>query len=76
MEEGVPQPDIPVGLAKCKHFGIKNVVIEMDLNLPEIDYELFTMDKLCGFVRDKFAWIRDNLSRDSMIICNMRDFSR
>ena len=75
VENKVPLPDIPIGLIKCKRFGIKNVMFEMDLNFYKLDYEVFTMERLCEFARDKFAWVRENLGRDAMISINIRDFS-
>lgn len=73
--DGVPQPDISVGLKKCKHFGVNNVVLELDLMYYKIDYDKFDMKKLCDFMRVKIDWIRSNLSKDSMIFANIRDFS-
>lgn len=75
VKDGVPQPDIPIGLTKCKKFGITNVMLEFDLMWHSIDYETFTMDKLCEFLKEKIDWIRENLSKNALIFTNLRDFS-
>jgi len=71
----VPQPDISIGLIKCKRFGIRNVILEMDLMYYKIDYDTFNMRRLCYYLKDKIDWIRANISNDAMIITNIRDFS-
>ncbi|XP_033114910.1 uncharacterized protein LOC117115295 [Anneissia japonica] len=71
----VPQPDIPVGLKKCKQFGIKNVFLEFDLMYYKIDYEKMNMDEVCKYLKDKIDWIRANLSENSLVLINFRDFS-
>jgi len=76
LEDGIPQPDIPIGLTKCQHFGINNVVLEFDLMYYKIDYEEFDMDEICDYFMDKVEWIRANLSPKSLILINIRDFSQ
>ncbi|XP_033106326.1 uncharacterized protein LOC117108423 [Anneissia japonica] len=71
----VPQPDIPIGLQKCKQFGIHNVILEIDLVYYKIDYEKMNMDEVCKYLKDKIDWIRSNLSKDSLILLNFRDFT-
>lgn len=66
---------IPIGLLKCKEKKIRNVLLEFDMNSHLIDYELFNMEKLCGFFLDKVTWIRNNLEKGGKIMINMRDFS-
>ena len=75
VEDWVPLPDIPIGLQKCKKYGINNVMIEFDLMYHKIDYTKFNMDEVCKFIKGKIDWIRANLSPDSMIFVNFRDFS-
>jgi len=72
----IPQPDIPIGLTKCKQFGINNVVLEFDLMYYQIDYDTFNMHKICHYFIDKVNWIRTNLSPKSLILVNIRDFSQ
>jgi len=76
IEDEIPQPDIPIGLKKCKHFGINNVMLEFDLMYYKIDYDEFDMDEICWYFRDKVRWIRANLSPKSLILINIRDFSQ
>ena len=75
LEDGVPLPDIPVSLQKCKKFGIMNVMIEFDLMYHKVNYQKFDMDKLCKYIKVKVDWIRANLSPKSLIFLNIRDFS-
>ncbi|KAL5251003.1 hypothetical protein ACHWQZ_G016662 [Mnemiopsis leidyi] len=75
LEDGVPLPDIPVSLQKCKKFGIMNVMIEFDLMYHKVNYEKFDMDKLCRYIKERIDWIRANLSQKSLIFVNIRDFS-
>ena len=74
-KNGVPQDDIPIGLIKCKKFGIKNVMLEFDLVWHSVNYNVFTMPTLCQYLKSRIDWIRANLSKESMIFTNLRDFS-
>jgi len=76
IEDEIPQPDIPIGLKKCKQFGINNVMLEFDLMYYKIDYDEFDMDEICWYFWDKVQWIRANLSPKSLILVNIRDFSQ
>lgn len=76
VKDGIPQPDIPIGLKKCKKFGINNVFLEIDLIFYKIDYGKFDMDKICMYIKEKVKWIRANLSPTSLILLNFRDFSQ
>ena len=64
---------IPIGLLKMKELGINNAIIEADLVYNGIDYSVFNMDKMCALFSKWFKWIRKNLSKDSMILVNIRD---
>ena len=75
LEDGVPQSDIPVGLQKCKRFGIMNIMIEFDMMYHKVDYKKFDMGKLCKYIKERVDWIRANLSPKSLIFVNMRDFT-
>ena len=70
----VPEPDLSIGLIKCKKFGLQNVFLECDLSDFRIDYERFNMKKLCNYMKKKIDWVRSNLSEDGMIFINVRDF--
>lgn len=72
----VPHEDIiPVGLQKCKELGIHNIMMEFDLVYYGIDYKVFTMKKLCELMSKRIKWIRENISPNSRIFVNIRDFS-
>ena len=74
-EDKVPREDVPIGLLKMKEYGIKNVIMEIDLVYYGIDYNKFKAGNLCKLLSKRFKWIRDNLSPDSRIFVNVRDFS-
>jgi len=74
-ENKIPQPDLPIGLEKCKEFNIMNVFLEVDLNYYGINYDEFNMDELCKYTMNRVNYIRKNLSEKSLILINMRDFS-
>jgi len=76
IDDKIPQPDIPIGLTKCKQFGINNVVLEFDLMYYAIDYDEFDMEDICEYFMDKVKWIRCNLDSKSDILINIRDFSQ
>ena len=67
--------EIPIGLKKCKEFGIRNVVMELDLYYFDIDYLKFNVEKICELLSNRFKWIRENLSSVAKIFVNIRDFS-
>jgi len=75
IDGGVPNGDLPVGLEKMRQLGIHNLVMELDLVYYAIDYEKFTMPKLCDLVMKRLNWIRQHLSGTSRIFINIRDFS-
>lgn len=75
IKDGIPTDDIPIGMLKCKQYGIKNILLEVDFMYYKIDYEKFDMDKVCAYIKGQIDWVRQNLSKDSMIFINIRDFS-
>ena len=71
----VPQYEpIPIGMQKCKQFGVKHVVLEIDLMYYKVDFEIFTMNDVCNMIGNRIEWIRENLAKDSKIFVNFRDF--
>ena len=47
----VPQYEpIPIGMQKCKQFGVKHVVFEIDLIYYKVDFEMFTMTDVCNML--------------------------
>ena len=72
----IPDTDtIPVGLMKMKELGIRNPIIEVDLLNPDIDYEIFNVDRFTKFLSERMEWVRQNLASDSKIFFNFRDFA-
>ena len=65
---------IPIGLKKMKEFGIINAIVEMDVVYSGINYEKFKTDAINKLLSDRMRWIRENLSKDSRIFINLRDF--
>ena len=71
-ETKLPKEGIPIGLQKCKSLGIPNVILECDLaHCPE-DTK-FTHEKRCELFKERFDWIKKNLSPDAKILINLRD---
>ena len=66
--------EIPIGMLKCKDLGIKNTIIEVDLVYHTIDYTKFNARKVCELFSHRLQWIRKNLSEDSRVFVNLRDF--
>ncbi|KAJ7385893.1 hypothetical protein OS493_013929 [Desmophyllum pertusum] len=73
-KDGIPDAKtIPIGLLKMKEFGIKNVIIEMDLVYRGIDYKKFKVEAINDLLSERMAWIRKHLSQDSKVFVNLRD---
>jgi len=67
---------LPVSLVKCKQFGIPNVVFEMDLADPKVDWAgKFTMDDMCQLLLKRLNWCYENLSSKSKVLFSFRDFA-
>lgn len=74
IDNRIPDTDkIPVGMLKMKELGIKNAIIEADLVYNGIDYKAFKANQMCALFSKWFKWIRENLSKDSLILINLRD---
>merc|ERR1712048_308197 len=71
----VPINEIPIGLKKCKEFGLKNVIIEMDLMYFAVDYSKFPVEAQLAMLSSRLKWIKENLSQDARVFVNLRDFS-
>ena len=75
VKNGVPDTTtIPIGLAKMSKFGLKNPIFEIDLADSSVDYEKFTMEKLCDVLLQRMDWTLKNLSGEARIFINFRDF--
>ena len=77
IKNGQPDTDkIPVSLRKCKEFGIPNVLFELDLADPSIDWAgKFTVHDMCKLLKKWLNWVYDNLSPNAMVLWNIRDFA-
>ena len=74
-KDRVPITDVlPVGLEKCRKYGIRNVVLEMDLNYHGIDYQKFTLKHIKDLMRERLQWMKDNLGLRAKAFVNIRDF--
>eukprot|EP00111_Clytia_hemisphaerica_P012427 TCONS_00036470-protein len=73
--DGVPVDDLPIGLQKCKELNLPNPIIEIDLAYFAFDYEKWNLDKICELLDKRIKWTRENVSKDSKIYINFRDFS-
>ena len=65
---------VPIGFKKMKEYGIKHAIIEVDLVYGGIDYKKFLPEDINNLLSDRMRWVRENLSKDSRIIINLRDF--
>ena len=76
VEDEVPQElPIPIGMRKCKQFGVPNLIIELDLVYYKVDYTRFDASDICQLLKQRIDWIREHVSKDSMIFVNLRDVS-
>ena len=74
-KDGIPVDDLPIGLRKCKELNLPNPIIEIDLAYYSFDYENWTVEKICKLIDKRITWVRKELSEDSKIYINLRDFS-
>ena len=65
---------VPIGFKKMKEYGIKHAIIEVDLVYAGIDYKKFLPEDINNLLSDRMRWVRENLSKDSRIFINLRDF--
>ncbi|XP_064402058.1 uncharacterized protein LOC135347879 [Halichondria panicea] len=70
----IDRETIPVGLAKMKKHGLKNPIIEFDLADKSIDWESCSVKDICELIMKWIEWSHTNLSKDSKIFVNFRDF--
>ena len=65
---------VPIGLQKMKEYGIRHPIIEVDLVHSGIDYKKFLCEDINKLLSHQMRWVRENLSKDSRIFINLRDF--
>ena len=67
---------LPVSLKKCKKFGIPNILFEMDLADPNVDWvKKFTIQDMCQLLEQRLNWCYQNLSPKSKVLFSFRDFA-
>ena len=75
VKDGIPDTkSTPVGLVKMKALGLINPIIEIDLAINSINWDVFTVQDMCQLLRAKMEWSRKWLSPDTKIMVNLRDF--
>lgn len=75
VNDGIPDTKTtPVGLSKMKSLGLINPIIEIDLAIDSINWEVFTVLDMCKLLSERIKWSRRMLSPDAKIMVNLRDF--
>ena len=73
-DRGPDTVTVPIGFQKMKEYGIKHAIIEIDLVYSGIDYRKFPPEDINNLLSGRMRWVRENLSKDSRIFINLRDF--
>ena len=74
-EDKVPITDkLPIGLEKCKRYGLRNVIMELDLAYHGIDYKKFGFKQIKELILERLRWVKDNLGFHSKAFVNFRDW--
>jgi hypothetical protein len=75
--EGGKLANVPVGLAKIKKYGLRNVIFEIDLGSNSLDWsgERFSIQKLVELLVQQFHWTRANFEDGdkAKVFVNLRD---
>ena len=75
IKDGVLDTEtIPVALSKMKSLNLRNPIFEIDLVDKNVDWNKFTVDKLCQLLLRRINWTYENLNQDARIFVNFRDF--
>ena len=75
VKDGVLDTEtIPVALSKMKSLNLRNPIFEIDLVDKNVDWNKFTVDKLCQLLLRRINWTYENLNQDARIFVNFRDF--
>jgi hypothetical protein len=74
---GIPLPDIPLGLKKIIQYQIPNVIIEIDLSCHQTDWnegQSWNLSAHCELIRSRIMTIKEKLLQEkSQIFINLRD---
>ena len=65
--------NVPLGIAKTKALGLKNVIIETDISGGHIDFDRFPLEKYFLLVKKWLTWIHDEIDENSKVFVNLRD---
>ena len=72
---GENEDDLPVGMKKNKLYGLVNTIFEADLASDDVKWgDTWTVKDECELIDKRIRWIKDNISKESKIMFNMRDF--
>ncbi|XP_068759042.1 uncharacterized protein [Montipora capricornis] len=75
VNDGIPDTETtPVGLSKMERLGLINPIIEIDLAVDSINWQVFTVQDMCKLLSERIKWSRRMLSPDAKIMVNLRDF--
>ncbi|KAJ7371282.1 hypothetical protein OS493_026926 [Desmophyllum pertusum] len=75
VNDGIPDTKTtPVGLSKMQEVGLINPIIEIDLAIDSINWDVFTVQDMCQLLVQRFNWSRKKLSPNAKIMVNLRDF--
>ena len=75
VNDGIPDTKTtPVGLSKMEALGLINPIIEIDLAIESINWDVFTVQDMCKLLSERIKWSRRMLSPDAKIMVNLRDF--
>jgi hypothetical protein len=74
---GIPSPEIPLGLKKIIQYQIPNVIIEIDLSCTQTDWnegQRWNLTAHCELIRSRLITIKEKLFQEkSQIFINFRD---
>ena len=68
----IPSDVVPLGLQKICTYGIKNVILEIDLE-SGCAWEHFSLQQLFHFVNTRLEYIKSSISPSSRVFVNYRD---
>ena len=75
VKDGIPDTkSTPVGLAKMQALGLVNSIIEIDLAIESINWDVFTVQDMCQLLKERMEWSRKYLSPKTKVMVNLRDF--
>ena len=74
IKDMIPDTEnVPLGIAKTKALGLKNVIIETDISGGHIDFDRFPLEKYFALVKKWLTWVHDEIDENSKLFVNLRD---